>query len=122
MKGLAYTIRARVWLYQGDSPWHFITIKKKDADEIKKEEIWPRRGFGSIPVNVTILRQGHSTLGDEPSGSDPKSSGQVGKTTWKTSIFPDKEGSYVLPLKKEVRAKENIKVGDTIKVLIKVIT
>lgn len=105
MKSAAYPIRAKVWLYEGDSPWHFITIKKVDADEVKRFDIGTaslpagRRGFGSIPVNVT-----------------------VGKTTWKISIFPDKKGSYVLPLKKEVRAKENIKVGDTIEVSFVVIT
>lgn len=99
MKGLTYHIRAKVWLYEGDSPWHFVTIKKADADEIKKEYIWPRRGFGAIPVSVT-----------------------VGKTTWKTSIFPDEKDTYVLPLKKDVRAKENIKVGNTIKVYLEVLT
>ena len=112
MKSIAYPVRAKVWLYKGESPWHFVTIKKADADEIKKEYIWPtslpagRQGFGSIPVNVTILRQ---------------DSGQVGKTKWKTSIFPDKKGTYVLPLKKEVRVKEDIKLGDTVTVSIEVV-
>mgnify|MGYP001577208283 CR=1 FL=1 len=99
MRGISYSISAKVWLYQGDSPWHFITIKKPDADEIKKEFIWPRRGFGSIPVQV-----------------------KIGKTIWKTSIFPDKKGVYLLPLKKEVRVRERINEGDAIKVSIEVIT
>ncbi len=99
MKTAAYPIRAKVWLYPGDAPWHFITIEKKDADEIKKEYIWPRRGFGAIPVQITI-----------------------GKTKWRTSIFPDKKGTYLLPLKKEMRVKEKIKVGNVINVSIEVIT
>lgn len=106
MKSAAYPIKAKVWLYQGDpstgsgqaSPWHFITIQKADADEIKKEYVWSRRGFGAIPVNVTI-----------------------GKTSWKTSIFPDKDGTNLLPLKKEVRKRENIKADATISVSIEVI-
>lgn len=98
MKGLVYKIKAKVWLYQGEDPWHFVTIEKKDADEIKKEEPWPRKGFGSIPVNVTI-----------------------GKTVWKTSIFPEKKGTYVLPLKKEVRERENLRIGDKVTVSIEVI-
>lgn len=106
MKNSPYSIRAKVWLYEGNSPWHFITIKKADADELKRFDIGPRRGFGSIPVNVTILRHG---------------SGQVEKTTWRTSIFPDKKGTYVLPLKKEVRKKERIKEGDNIDLTIQVI-
>lgn len=99
MKSAAYPLRAKVWLYQGDSPWHFITIKKSDADEIKREYVWPRRGFGAILVQVT-----------------------VGKTTWTTSIFPDKDGTYLLPLKKEIRVKENIKAGSIVAVSIEVIT
>ena len=98
MKNLKHKLKEMVWIYKGDSPWHFVTITKDYADEIKKDYIWPRKGFGSIPINVTI-----------------------GKTTWKTSIFPDKEGSYLVPLKKEIRLKENIKVGDTIIFFIEVI-
>lgn len=99
MKSAPYPVRAKVWLYRGDNPWHFVTIEKRDSDSIKKEYIWPRRGFGAIPVQVTI-----------------------NKTSWKTSIFPDKDGTYLLPLKKEIRKKGNIKAGDTISVSIEVIT
>ncbi|MBI2008432.1 DUF1905 domain-containing protein [Candidatus Amesbacteria bacterium] len=99
MKSIRYSIREKVWLWPGDNPWHFVTIKKGDAREIAKHYIWPRRGFGAIPVEVTI-----------------------GKTTWKTSIFPEKEGNYLLPLKKEVRTSEVIKVRDEIKISIEVIT
>ena len=38
-----------------------------------------------------------------------------GKTTWKTSIFPDKKsGTYLLPLKADVRRREGIGAGDRI--------
>lgn len=89
-----FKFKAQVWVYEGDS-WHFVTIKKKVAEEIKRFDSGPRRGFGSIPVDVT-----------------------VGKTKWKTSIFPIKDGSFMLPLKKEVRARENIKERDKIKLII----
>ena len=46
----------------------------------------------------------------------------VGNNSQKTSIFPDKDGTYLLPLKKEVRMNEKIKVGDMIEVSINVIT
>lgn len=98
MKLAPYAIRAKVWLYQGDSPWHFITISKSFSKEIKKEYLWPRNGFGSIPVYV-----------------------KIGKTEWKTSIFPEKKGTYVLPLKKEIRIKEKIIVGDTIDISLELI-
>jgi hypothetical protein len=50
------------------------------------------RGWGSVPVVATI-----------------------GGTTWKTSIFPDKKaGSFVLPLKAEVRKAEGIEEGQAV--------
>lgn len=98
MRRIKLTIGGKVWLYLGKAGWHFITINQKDSAEIKKEYIWPRGGFGSIPVLVTI-----------------------GKISWKTSIFPDKD-SFLLPSKKEARDSEGFKAGDTSTVNIEVIT
>jgi hypothetical protein len=98
MKNFSFVISEKVWLYPGKGGWHFVTITKKDADVIKQEYIWPRAGFGSIPVNVTI-----------------------GKTKWKTSIFPEKGGTFVLPLKKSVREKEGISEGESPKILLEVL-
>jgi hypothetical protein len=99
MKSFPIVIKAKVWLYPGDNPWHFITIKKEVADEIKRFDSGPRRGFGSIPVWA-----------------------KLGKTQWKTSIFPEHAGTYLLPVKKEVRNKENIKAGDHVKIEITVLS
>lgn len=95
---MQHKISEKVWLYPGKAGWNFVTISKEDSDEIKKDFIWPRRGFGAIPVLVT-----------------------VGKTEWRTSIFPDKDGTYLLPLKKVVRIKELINTGDIISLIIQVI-
>jgi hypothetical protein len=92
-----FKIKEKVWVYNGPAAWHFVTIDKKTTEKIKQIPIL-RRGWGSIPVNVT-----------------------TGKTSWKTSIFPDKEEVYLLPLKKEVRRKENLKEGAYIKLEIEVI-
>lgn len=87
-----YTMRAKVWLYPGMAAWHFLTLPKKQASDVKKKFGVLARGWGSLPIVVT-----------------------VGKTSWKTSIFPDKKsGSYLLPLKADVRKKENIKAGDSV--------
>ena len=99
MKTPTFTIKAVVWLYSGNAPWHFITIEKEDGAEIKANYPWPRRGFGAIPVNVTI-----------------------GNSTWITSIFPEKAETYLLPLKKDIREKENIKESDVVTVILEVIT
>jgi len=96
-KVLTYALTEKVWLYPGETAnWHFVTIAKKYGQEIKETVGKNRRGFGSIPVEVTI-----------------------GKTTWNTSIFPDRHaGSYILPLKAKVRKQEDIEVGDQIQVKI----
>lgn len=87
-----YSFKAKVWLYPGMAGWHFVTIPKKTKEEIDFFFAHAKRGWGSLPVLVT-----------------------VGKTSWKTSIFPDKKtGSYLLPLKLEIRKKENLKEGDSI--------
>ena len=86
-------MKEKVWLYPGLAAWHFVNVSKKASKEIKDGYLFiGKRGFGSVPVIVTI-----------------------GNTSWKTSIFPSKElGLYILPLKKEVRKAENIKSGDII--------
>lgn len=72
--------------------WHFLTIPKKESENIKKKFGNMKRGWGSLPVRIT-----------------------VGKTTWDTSIFPDKSsGTYLLPLKAMVRKKEGIFAKDRI--------
>lgn len=87
-----FTFKSKVWLYQGNSPWHFVTLPKKTSEEINYYFAHAKRGWGSLPVAVT-----------------------VGGTIWKTSIFPDKpSASYILPIKKEVRQSENIKNKDIV--------
>ncbi len=44
---------------------------------------------------------------------------KIGKTNWRTSIFPDsKSGTYLLPVKATVRRVEGIDDGDTVSVLV----
>ena len=89
---LEYRMRAKVWLYPGAGGWHFVTLPAKDSAAIKKAFGVAQRSWGSLPVIATI-----------------------GKTSWKTSIFPDKKiGAYVLPLKADVRKKEDIQLDRVI--------
>ncbi len=99
MKYDRYKIQAKVWVYPGMAGWHFVTIPKDISEDITKLFGDRKRGWGSLPVAVT-----------------------VGSTTWKTSIFPDKkEGAYVMPLKAVVREKEQLKQGDSIHFLLEVV-
>jgi hypothetical protein len=98
MKRDQYKVTATVWLYPEMGGWHFITIPTDVSRQIRETFGDMKRGWGSLSVVAT-----------------------VGSTTWKTSIFPDKTaGAYVLPLKADVRKKENIAEGDTVSVLLEV--
>ena len=93
-----YTMTEKVFLYPGETAnWHFVPITKKIGQEIRLTYGKSNRGFGAVKVEVTI-----------------------GKTTWLTSMFPDKySGSYILPLKAQVRRNEDIYAEDKIKFTIK---
>lgn len=95
-----FTFKTKVWLYPGaQAAWHFVSVPRELSAEIKSGFGKSSRGWGSLRVEVTI-----------------------GKTTWKTSIFPDKKSSaYLLPLKADVRKREGVKAGDEVSVHIKII-
>lgn len=99
MKKNIFKIKSEVWLYPGMAGWHFLGIPKKQSILIKKYFGSIKRGWGSLPVMVTL-----------------------GKTSWKTSIFPDKKsGAYLLPLKALVRKKEGVCSGDFVSFVIKIL-
>lgn len=90
--GKRYACTSKVTVYPGMSAWRFLGLREADAKDIRERFGKSAKGWGSIPVSVTI-----------------------GNTTWRTSIFPDKKsGSYVLPLRAEVRKKEGIQDGDAV--------
>lgn len=77
------------WDARDDSSWVFVTLPVDVAEDIRDMAL-PRRGFGSVRVRV-----------------------RCGASEWRTSVFPDsRSGSYVLPLKKAIRTKEKLAVGD----------
>jgi hypothetical protein len=96
----SYTMTEKVFLYPGESAnWHFVPVTKSVGVKIKEQFGKSARGFGSRKVEATI-----------------------GQTTWQTSIFPDRySGSYILPLKKQVRKKEDIETGEKVTFSIKVL-
>ncbi len=44
---------------------------------------------------------------------------QIGRTEWKTSLFP-KDGRYIVPVKASVRTAEELEVGDTVTIRLSV--
>jgi hypothetical protein len=93
MHASTYTIRAKVWLYDGIGGWHFVTLPAKTSAVIRAVHGSKAKPFGSLRVSV-----------------------KIGQTEWKTSLFPDKKsGSYLFALKSEVRRREGIAAGDVIR-------
>jgi hypothetical protein len=90
----SYVFDAAVWEHDGPGAWHFISLPREHADEIDQLTANSTTAFGSVRVEVSI-----------------------GTTRWSTSLFPDsRRGTYVLPVKKSVRAAENLVEGSIARV------
>jgi len=88
-----FAFDAPLWRWQGEASWHFIALPEEVTDEIEDSPI-ARGGFGSVRVSV-----------------------QVGATSWSTSVFPDKSrGTFILPVKRQVRDREGLAEGDLVHV------
>jgi hypothetical protein len=84
MNSIEFKFLSEVWIYPGKAAWYFVTLPEDIAAEIKFFT-GKKIGFGTIRVFA-----------------------RIGNTSWKTSIFPDsKSNSYLLPIKADVRKKEN---------------
>ncbi len=93
MKKGTYTMSSKVVVYPGMAAWRFLIVPQQTGREIKETFGKYAKGWGSLPVSVTI-----------------------GTTTWATSIFPDKKsGTYLLPLKAAVRKTEHILDEDRVR-------
>jgi len=102
MIDLSFDFTSECWLWQAEkAAWHFVTLPKDKSEEISffNENVSvKKRGWGSVRVIATI-----------------------GHTEWKTSIFPQaKEGTYILPIKADVRKAEKILKGNVVSVTLKI--
>jgi hypothetical protein len=79
-----------IWFWRGPAPWYFVTVPVHQGDDLKAISNLVTYGWGVIPVHV-----------------------HIGKTEWKTSLFP-KDGSYIVPIKASVRKAESLEEGDTV--------
>jgi Domain of unknown function (DUF1905) len=94
MIDLSFSFVGECWLWQSTgTAWHFISLPQDKSEEIKffDENLHEkRRGWGAVRVLVTI-----------------------GNTS-------SKQEAYILPIKADVRKKEKIAVGDSVKVKLKI--
>ena len=88
-----FSFKAKLWKYPGMAGWHFVYVPEKESKVLKALPKAKKRGFNSIKIKA-----------------------RIGKSTWKTSLFPSKEGPYLLAVKASVRQKEDVEDGDTARV------
>jgi hypothetical protein len=93
---IKYEFSEKPWQHSSPGGWYFVSLPTAMAEEIrsvlKKEE----EGWGRL-----------------------KAVAKIGNSEWKTAIwFDSKNKTYLLPLKAEIRKKENIEAGKHIDVVI----
>jgi len=89
-----YEFKGKVWKDPAAN-WYFVSLDQKLTDEIKANPNSKTNEYGLIKAEAT-----------------------VGKTSWKTTLFPTKNGNLVFAIKADIRKKENIQDGDTLNIKI----
>ena len=85
-----------IWFWRGPAPWFFVTVPAMQSSDLKEISGIVTYGWGVIPVQV-----------------------RIGKTAWRTSLFP-KDGGYIVPVKASVRSAESLEEGDNVTVHLEV--
>ncbi len=93
---MAVEFIGKIWFWRDPAPWFFVTVPAKQSRDIKEISRIVTYGWGVIPVHV-----------------------RIGKTEWKTSLFP-KDGRYLVPIKASVREAENLDVGNKVTIRLEV--
>ncbi len=86
----------KIWYWHGPSPFYFVTVPAQQSGDLKAISGFVTYGWGMIPASV-----------------------RIGKTEWKTALFP-KNGCYIVPIKASVREAENLEVDDIVTVRLEV--
>ena len=87
-----FQFNAELWLWDArrSDTWVFLSVPPEVSAEIaERAAMRPRSGFGSVRVEV-----------------------RIGSTVWRTSAVPAGHDRYVLPVKRSVRAAEDLVSGD----------
>jgi hypothetical protein len=91
-----FEFNGEIWFWRGPAPWFFVTVPEQESHDLKAISGLVTYGWGVIPVHV-----------------------RIGKTEWKTSLFP-KDGRYLVPIKTSVREAENLEEGDKVTIRLEV--
>ena len=95
---IGFTSLLWVWRTDRAGRWYFVTVPEEQSAEIKVQALEMPRGFGSVRVEAAI-----------------------GDVTWRTSVFPQNSGGYLLPVKADVRRRVGLAAGDEVSVTLKLL-
>jgi hypothetical protein len=92
-------VTATLWRWSGEGgSWHFLTIPEDLSGEFRAQSLLRRGGFGSVRVEA-----------------------RIGGVTWRTSVFPQKSGGFILPVKADIRRRADIAAGDNVDLTLEII-
>jgi hypothetical protein len=87
-KNIQYQFVAKPWQHQGPGGWYFVSLPVKLSNEIRTVFKMDEEGWGRL-----------------------KAIAKIGSTEWQTAIwFDSKKKTYLLPLKADIRKKEQLVV------------
>lgn len=93
---LRYEFSAKPWQYSGPAGWYFVSLPVALAKEIRTALKQEEQGWGRLSAMA-----------------------KTGNSEWKTAIwFDTKRKTYLLPLKAEIRKKEQLLTGRVIRVVV----
>ena len=93
---IEFEFNGKIWFWKGPAPFFFVTVPEEPCRDLKAMSGLVTYGWGMIPVHV-----------------------RIGKTEWKTSLFP-KDGRYIVPIKASVQKAEKLEEGDQVTVRLEV--
>lgn len=95
-KGVQYQFIAKPWQHQGPGGWYFVSLPTKLSQEIRTVFKMDEEGWGRL-----------------------KATAKIGSTEWQTAIwFDSKKNTYLLPLKADIRKKEQVLLDKTVETIL----
>lgn len=90
----SFIVFGSVCTFPSPSGWHFVTVPKNKIDNLKNK----KGHWGFIPAEFAYKTH-----------------------TWKSSLLPMGNGDYFIALRASLRKRENIKIGDKVKLSVTIL-
>jgi hypothetical protein len=93
---MEFEFTGKMWFWRGPAPYFFVTVPAEESQGLQVIAGEVTYGWGMIPVKA-----------------------RIGKSEWKTSLWP-KDGGYIVPIKAKVQRDEELAEGDEVTVWLEV--